>query len=89
MIASFNRFEIELPDDCVADCSHQGDCDSDVRHWADKLELDAKPADIRAELKESGAWDAEELSDNEANKQRIIWIAACNIKEESRNETTT
>lgn len=85
MTALFNRFEIELPDECVRDCSHQGDCDEDVRHWVDKITLAVPAKDIRAELKEYGSWDAEELSDDEANKRRIIWIAACNIKEETKS----
>lgn len=41
------------------------------------------PADkIRAELKEYGAWDETELADDEANRLRIVWIAAGNISED-------
>ncbi len=86
MIASFNRFQIELPPQAVADCSHSGACDSDVAFWLPKLPQIAAidPEKLRAELKEYGAWDAEELADHGANCARILWIAAGNIKEESR-----
>jgi len=41
------------------------------------------PADIAAELKDYGAWDETELADYDANIQRILWIAAGNIREEN------
>lgn len=79
--ASFNRFEIELPDECVNDCSHQGQCDDDVAYWVPRITFpDAEL--IREELKEQGAWDTEELADDEQNKNRILWIAAGNVKDE-------
>jgi len=82
--AYFNRFTLDMPDEAVLDCSHQGQCDDDVAHWSSKIQ---RPADItaetlRAELKEYGAWDSDELNDDEQNWQRLIWIAAGNIKEE-------
>lgn len=91
--ASFNRFELRLPGQCVLDCSHPGQCDADVAHWAPKIRAqivldnfrNAPDADsIRAELKEYGAWDASELADDEANFHRLVWIAAGNISEESK-----
>lgn len=42
------------------------------------------PAAIRAELRESGAWDNDELADDDANWQRLIWIAAGNINDEEK-----
>lgn len=88
--ADFNRFSLEMPDDCVGDCSHVGPCDDDVSHWAAKLPrpADISPEALRAELKEYGAWDAEQLADDAANWERLVWVAACNIKEESKGETT-
>jgi hypothetical protein len=94
--AYFNRFSIDLPDAAVADCHHQGACDSDVAHWAGaewqgatRIPRIARPDTLTpeilaAELKEYGAWDAEELADDDANWQRIIWLAAGNIQEEER-----
>lgn len=81
--ASFNRFEIKMPFGAAKDCSHQGQCDEDVRHWAGKIERpsDCTVENLAAELKEYGAWDAEELADDEANWSRIVWLAAGNITE--------
>lgn len=82
MTAYFNRFTIDLADQAVRDCSHQGECDDDVAYWEPQIKIDATPDAIRAELKEYGAWDAEELADDEANRRRIVWIAAGKIQEE-------
>lgn len=88
---SFNRFELRLPGEAVTDCSHSGACDLDVAHWApivaEQVEQDnfprrPTPDAIRAELREYGAWDANELADDNANWQRLVWIAACNVAEE-------
>jgi hypothetical protein len=39
---------------------------------------------LRAELREYGAWNEEELSNHEDNLARILWIACGNIREELR-----
>jgi hypothetical protein len=83
--AHFNRFDIAMPIDAVSECSHQGDCGPDVEEWAKKIErpeectVDA----LREELREYGAWDDEQLSDDAANWERIVWIAAGDIQERS------
>ena len=93
--ALFNRFEIRIPGQAVMDCSHSGPCDDDVEHWAPKVMAQAqvdnfpnKPtaAKIRAELKEYGAWDADELEDDDANWRRLVWIAACNIADDDARD---
>lgn len=84
--AIFNRFVLDLPADAVAGCSHQGQCDSDVAFWADKLPRPAEitPAALAAELKEYGAWDAGELADDGQNWRRLIWLAAGQIQDEAK-----
>lgn len=87
MYATFNRFEIELTKEQALNASHPGPCDQDVKALLSlpkvRRQLDKIPADkIREELKEYGAWDSEELADDQANRTRIIWIAAGNIREE-------
>ena len=87
MIAYFDRFIIEMTKEQAHDVSHQGACDNDVKELikVPKIARQLKkinPDLIRAELKEYGAWDEVELSDNDANFERIIWIAGGNIKEE-------
>jgi maleate cis-trans isomerase len=79
--AYFNRFLLELPDEAVYDCAHQGSCDEDVDFWASRVDRqNITNEDLAAELKEYGAWDSKELQDDEANWKRIIWIAAGDIK---------
>lgn len=87
MYASFNRFEIQLTKVQAASCSHPGQCDADVgallhvpkvRRMLNRINPDL----IRAELKEYGAWNDQELMDMEQNRARIVWIAANNIMED-------
>ena len=42
------------------------------------------PEALRKELRECGAWSDEELADHKQNLQRILWIAAGDIVENSR-----
>ena len=66
--------------------SHQGQCDADVlalsHEPAIRAQLDAIDADtLRAELREYGAWEDGELTDHETNLQRILWLAAGDIRD--------
>lgn len=46
-------------------------------------QLDAlDPESIRRELRKFGAWEAEELADDDANRERLVWIAGCELREE-------
>ena len=82
--AYFNRFTIEMPQEAAEACSHQGACDEDVAWWAPRITrpAEATPKRLRAELNEYGAWEDDELADDDVNWLRIVWIAAGNIKEE-------
>ena len=91
--ASFNRFEMRLPGQCVIDCSHSGECAADVESWVEKIQAQIErdnfpnkptPDKIRAELQEYGAWDETKLADDAANFRRLIWSAACNIAEDEK-----
>lgn len=84
MIAQFNRFEIELTKAQVTSVCTSGSNDAaveilinvpKVRRQLNKIDPDA----IRAELREYGAWDDDELADDDENRRRIIWLAAWNI----------
>ena len=85
----FNRFSISMPLRVALDCSLPGRdaticVNAAMRDQAIRAQLDALPVDaVRAELREYGAWDASELKDPEANLTRILWIAACSIREEN------
>lgn len=87
-LAFSERFNIELPDDCINECSHSGQCDADVEYWKERLNLQLDPTLLSAELDEYGRWSDEELTNHEDNLLRIIWIAAENIKDELRSNKT-
>lgn len=84
--AMFNRFELFMTYDQARSASHQGDCEADVRALMTDADIIAQlsaidPEDIRAELREYGAWDAEQLADDVANHERVVWLAAGDIVE--------
>ena len=88
MYASFNRFEIQMTKAQADSASHAGQCDSDVAYLVADRRIQRQLAKIgtdaiREELKEYGAWDADELADDTQNQHRIVWCAACNIHEEA------
>ena len=90
MIATFERFQITMTKEQARGASHPGPCDDDVKALltvpAIRRQFTRIPAEaIKAELSEYGTWDDVELSDEQANQERIIWIAAGNIREESRS----
>lgn len=83
---------LEMTLDEARGAAHQGQCDEDCKALAAQphiaKQLDAFPVDtIRAGLNESGAWDAEELADDDQNRIRAVWFAACDIVE-SLSDTT-
>lgn len=82
--ALFDRFEITMTREQAKSCAHPGSCDADVETLRADPEIARQltalnAADVAAELHECGAWDANELSDHDANLARILWIAAGNI----------
>jgi hypothetical protein len=79
---------ITLPLDVVRNCSHSGPCDEDVKRALELPEVKAElagidPEDLKKELAEYGAWDDNQLSNHADNLERILWIAAGNIQEDS------
>lgn len=81
---------IEMTLDQALSGSHQGDCAEDVSELVKVPEIAAQldaigPDTLRAAMKECGAWDTDELSDDDANRNRAVWLAACDIRENYRN----
>lgn len=77
--------EIEAPLECVKDVCTSGSNDSAVAYWVhklrDKLELFDSNTLVKA-LKETGAWEDDELLDNkEANLAKWLWLAAWNYSD--------
>lgn len=90
--ASFNRFELRIPGRCVIECSGPGAADAAVAYWtpkvfeqvaADDFPRSPDAESIRQELSEYGAWDNDEVCDNPQNMLRLVWLAACDISEQS------
>lgn len=77
----------DLPRECIDDCSTPGQAaDEPVGHWRrdpvvgallDGLDDDA----MRECLRAYGAWDDEELADDEQNRQRVLWLACGDFSE--------
>ena len=94
--ASFNAFELRIPGQCAMDCSTPGrDASDSVKHWLPKVRAQIEkdcfpnkptPDKIRAELAEYGAWEDSELNDADTNMERLIWIAACNIRDDDERD---
>ena len=80
------RVELQITRAQAESCAHIGPCDSDVaalrthpkiRRQLDKLDREA----VRKELREAGAYSADELQDHQANLTRILWVACNEITE--------
>lgn len=80
----FNNKEIELPYECVLDCSHQGQCYDDVKYWQSKLNLELDRQFMIDGLLEYGAWNKEELNelDDSELEYKVIWLISHDIKKE-------
>jgi hypothetical protein len=85
--SSNGRVELQMTLEQAESVSHSGQCDADV----EALMVDpfialqlAKitPEVLRLELREYGAWDAEELADHKTNLGRILWLAGGDIRDE-------
>jgi hypothetical protein len=84
--SSNGRIELNLTMEQAGKGYHQGQCDFDI----DELmqcpaiinQLKAlKPALVRDELKEYGAWDSDELANHADNLTRLLWIACGDLIE--------
>lgn len=85
---SLGRIELQITRRQAESCSHPGPCDNDVARLREepaiKNQLAKLPPELVAEcLSEYGAWDEEELADHDANLNRLLWVACCDITEES------
>ncbi len=85
--SSNGRIELQMTLDQARSASHSGQCIEDVLALS-RLPKIAKqlskvnPETLRDELREYGAWDAAELADHDANLERLLWLAACDIRED-------
>ena len=83
-----STIECKFTKKCINDCTHRGRSDDDVAFWVKELRsyLDKIPADlIRRCLKSYGAWNDEELQDDEENLHRFIWCATGQAKDNEKD----
>ena len=90
MWAQFDCFEIKMTVKQAESASHSGDCTDDVLALLDLPIIKRQVARINdkklvVELSEYGAWSDEELENRKDNEARIVWFAACTIREENEN----
>lgn len=62
-------------------CSRPGAMDDRVRETIPNVEWLGSAEVVRRSLRGYGAWDSDELADDDANRARALWIAACDIAE--------
>lgn len=85
------RIEFHMTLEQAESGSHQGSCDSDIKELSRVPEIATQlesiaPELVASELKEYGAWDAEELQDHKQNLQRLLWIACSDIAERGKDQ---
>lgn len=92
MYADFERLTITMTLAQAESCSQPGrDAEPDVLELMQDPKIRRQRAKIdpdliRQELSEFGAWEDEELQDDEENWKRILWAAACDIAEEHHSK---
>jgi len=79
-----HTIEIGLEPAEVSTAYHTGDCEDDVAIVCAipyvAAQLDAiHPDAIAGALRPVGAWDDTELADDQANRMRLVWLAAADI----------
>jgi len=69
---------VTAPVECLSDCSSQGSCDDAVAFWvvSNRLEWHATDDELRATLRECGAWDDLETADQLTLRSRALWTCA-------------
>jgi hypothetical protein len=79
----YGFFEGTIPQECVEDCSHSGECYDDCYDWVDRLCFTVPREQTIKYLREFGAWSIEELNDmtDEDLAIKVLWIACNDIKD--------
>jgi hypothetical protein len=72
----------ELADD-LRDCGASGDASGAVDYVLRRYTVTGDPSDCAAYLRRFGAWDDDELTDHAENLRRLVWLAGCDLREQS------
>ncbi len=78
----------DIRDECISDCSGQGDVSQAVEYWREKLNFTVNRNKAIQCLAGYGSWSRSELakSTDEQLADRILWLACCNFNEWDGNE---
>lgn len=78
---------LTAPREALSDCSTPGQpADEAVAHWLTRVEWAADDATLRRSLQGCGAWDDLQTADIDVIKARILWIQACDWREETKGD---
>jgi len=88
LYAYVGTIELALTLEQAQSASRSGQCDEDIRELSRVPEVAEQLAQVDTEhlvreLKEYGLWSPDELADRDQNLQRLLWLAACGIREEN------
>jgi hypothetical protein len=72
----------ELPQNCVDECSSQGDCTASVQEWIEELDFKVDRNQAIKYLEEFGAWDTLESDSDQEITERVLWVACGDISEQ-------
>ncbi len=66
----------------ASDCSTPGQAaDASCKYWRDKVRWIADDQTLRDSLRGYGAWDDLQTADLDTIKDRVLWCAACDWRE--------
>lgn len=80
---------LTMPRECAEDCSRPGAMDEPVAYWRTRVTWVADERTLRRSLKSMGAWDDLETADLDIIKDRVLWCAACDWREENAQSRRT
>jgi hypothetical protein len=73
-----------IPPKVVAQCSHSGNCESDIKYWMEHCTFNVPDNLARNYLKSYGCWVDLDTCSYDTLKERVFWLACCSIKEEGK-----
>jgi hypothetical protein len=90
--SSSGTIELALTLEQASNGYHQGQCDLDIMALRILPDISGQlsaldRAIVRETLKEYGAWNDVELSDHEANLDRLLWIACADLVEQETEKS--
>jgi hypothetical protein len=80
------RFSLYIPGAAILAIARGGPADEAIGAWKERIARDASTEALRTMLRETGAWEESELTNDATNWERVVWIAACDVGDESASE---